>query len=558
MSAQIKYLLNVFVLLIISLVVIQCTKENFVEPIDPFEIKNLEPNPETFRLGEGDNALTLKANKGSVVETENGKRIKGSLYVENNKYGDIRLSNGDFELIEDSSTGLFFTGFKGEALITLPKEGLLQNIDISGLTAAPIGFKKGSEFETAPYGWPVHEERYYFYYENLNPFPVNITSSALENISKIAIDPADPFFFISGDLVGTPLGDISDASIGISAQGFIPFIPKVNIEEFPMDSFYGNFYIAGNISLGKYPASFTGETVLSFDSDNNEDSDLFFSGKSADFILGLNGTVFFENDALEWMGIDVELGSATLQYFMSKSGDTKLRFVGERNEPAIEVSDFIDQIIGKDYDFLDYLAPYEQREIFYGSIGTELSDWEMGFQLKTRLKFPGGYEIDMGHSYLELSTKEMSYWGEAVVAGFSRIGVKGKINLENGNFKLTGYMKNSFSVSVSKLSIGYSLAMDVTFEHYNGNVEFRANVTLKGKACFGKLCATIKIKANVIISDKGNYKVCFSIGIGPFGFDVCISKNVLANSQYQEVMTYNEIPLELVPMESRFEAYECD
>jgi hypothetical protein len=324
-----------------------------------------------------------------------------------------------------------------------------------------------------------------------------------------------------------------------------------------METFFGNLYISGNIPLGKYPASFTGESVLSFSSNNNEDSDLFFAGKSADFILGLNGTVFFDNEALDWMGIDVELGSATLEYYMSKSGDTKLRFVGERNEPAIEVSDFINQIIGKDYDFLDYLAPYKQREIFYGEIGTELSDWEMGFQLSTWLELPGGYRIDMGHSYLEVSTKRMYYWGEAVVAGFSSIGVKGKVNLENGNFKLTGYQKSGFTANAGKLKIGYNLAMDITFEHYNGDVSFGAKVKLTGKACWGKLCAHITIKSNVHISSKGNYKICFSVGIGKLGFDVCIEKTSKKNGQYKEVMTYDKVPLEMVPQENRFDAYEC-
>ncbi|MCF6268540.1 MAG: hypothetical protein L3J41_02385 [Melioribacteraceae bacterium] len=554
MSTRIKYLLNVFSLLTISLVLVQCTKENFVEPIDPFEVQKLEPNPEVFQLGEGANALILKANKGSVIETANGKKIKGSLYVENEKYGDIRLSNGDFELIEDSSTGLYFTGFKGEAVITLPQEGLLQNIEIPGLTAAPIGYKKGSEFDTGNYAWPVNEDRYYFYYENLNPFPMNITSSAFENIKKIAIDPTDPFFFISCDLTGTPLGDISDAGIAISAQGFIPFIPKVDIPEFRMNTFFGNFYISGNVPLGKYPFSFTGESVLSFNSDNNEDSDLFFAGKSADFVLGLNGTVFFDHAALDWMGIDVELGNATLKFSMHRSGDTKLRFVGERNNPPMEVSDFINQIIGKDYDFLDYLAPYKQREIFYGQIGTELSEWEMGFQMKTWLELPGGFNIDMGHSSLEVSPQRMSFDGDAVLAGFVHVGVVGDINLENGNFKLTGYVKSGFHASVSKLSISYSLSMDVTLEHNNGNVSFSAKVVLKGKACFGKLCASITIRASVNISSNGSFRVCFSVGIGAFGFDVCIKKNALANGQYQEVMTYEEIPLENVPIENRFEA----
>ncbi|MBU0472537.1 MAG: hypothetical protein KKF62_00080 [Bacteroidetes bacterium] len=555
MSTNKKYFLNIIALLSITIIAVQCTKENFVEPPDPFEIQKLDPNPEVLTLGEGKNAITLKTNQTNIINTKNGKRIKGSLYVENEKYGDIRLSNGDFELIEDSSTGLYFTGFKGESIITLPQEGLMKNFEIPGLTAAPIGFKKGTEFETGPYAWPVNENRYYFYYENLNPFPINMTSSALENIKKIAIDPTDPFFFISGDLTGTPLGDISDAGIAISAQGLIPFIPKVSLYDFPMSSFYGNLYITGNVPLGKYPASFTGETVLSFDSDNNEDSELFFSGKSADFILGLNGTVYFEHETLEWMGISVELGNATLEYSMNRSGDTELRFAGERKD--IKVSDFINEVIGKDYDFLDYLKPSSTDMEFFGAIGTELSIWEMGFRMETKLDLPGFSSIDMGHAYLYINPDRMKFDGYAVLAGFSGVGVKGNVNFNNGHFVLTGYVKSGFSASCCKLSISYSLAMDVTLK-YDGDVTFSAKVQLKGKACFGKLCASISIKASVSISSNGSYKICFSVGIGALGFDVCIDKKALANGQYQEVMTYDEIPLEYVPMENRFESYECD
>lgn len=559
MSARAKYIFNIFTLLLISLVVLQCTKENFVEPIDPFAIQELEPNPIVMQLGEGDNALILKANNGSVIDAADGvgKRIKGSLYVENSKYGDIRISNGDFELTggEESSTGLYFTGFQGEALLTLPEEGLLQNLEIPGLTAAPIGFKKGSEFDTENYAWPVNEDRYYFFYENLNPLPVNITSSSIENIKKIAIDPTDPFFFVSGDIIGTPLGDISDAGIAISAQGLIPFNPKVSLHDFRMDSFYGNLYIAGNVPLGKYPASFSGETVLSFDSDNNEDSDLFFSGKSSNFILGLNGTVNFEHETLDWMGISVELGNATLEYYMSRSGDTQLRWAAERRD--IVVSDFVNDIIGKDYDFLDYLKPSSTNMEFFGAIGTDVNIWEMGFRMETALDLPGFSSIDMGHAYFYINKDRMKFDGYAALAGFSGIGIKGNVEFSNGHFVLTGYVKSGFSASCCKLKISYSLAMDVTLE-YDGDVEFRAKVKLKGKACFGKLCASITIRANVSISSNGSYKVCFSVGIGALGFDVCIKKNGLANGQYEEIMTYDEIPLEFVPLENRFDAYECD
>ncbi len=564
MPFRMKYFVNVIFLLLISFTLNTCTKENFTEPPDPFEVQQLDPNPQVITLGEGNNALTLKTNQDNVSNVGQSTRVKGSLFVKNDKYGDIRISNGDFELTnnglnKNTGEGLYFTGFKGSAIISLPEEGLLKNLTIPGLTAAPIGFKKGSEFDTENFAWPVNKDHYYFYYENLNPFPVNITNSSLENIKKIAIDPTDPFFFVSCDFNGTPLGDLSDVGVGISAQGLIPFNPLVSTDEMPMGDFAGNLYIAGNIPLDPYPASFTGETVLSFgESGGTDNSDKFFNGKDADFKLGLNGQVNFDHTSLDWMGIDVTLGQATMEYYMNGSGDTKLMFVGIRQDPPISVSDFINEIVGHDWDFLDYLAPYETKETFYGSIGTQLSDWMMGFKLDTKLNLPGGFTMDMGHTYFHLDPNQMKFSGEAAVAGFNRIGVDGEVH-RNGNFKFTGYYKTHFSAHWHSVSFSYSMGMDVSLKNWDGVVTFSGRVKLHGDACVTilkvKVCAGFTIKASVSISSNGHYKVCFSIGIGKLGFDVCLNypEQQQTGEEYHPEMRYTEIPLEMVPIENRFE-----
>jgi len=563
MPVRIKYFTSFIFIIIISITLTSCTKEDFTEPPDPFEVKRLEPDPEVITLGNGNNALTLKTNHDNISKVGQSTRIKGSLYVENKIFGDIRISNGDFELTNSDSNGntgkgLYFTGIRGSAIITLPQEGLLKNLSIPGLTAAPIGFKKGSEFDTGNFAWPVNKDHYYFYYENLNPFPINITNSALENIKKIAIDPTDPFFFVSCDFNGTPLGDLSDVGVAISAQGLIPFNPLVSATEMPMGSFTGNIYISGNIPLGEYPASFTGETVLSFgDSGGLDNSNKFFNGKDADFKLGLNGQVNFEHAALDWMGVDVTLGQATLEYYMNSSGDTKLMWVGIRQDPPVSVSDFINEIIGKDWNFLDYLAPYETKEIFYGSIGTQLSDWMMGFKLETKLNLPGNFTVDMGHSYFYLDPNLMQFSGEAVVAGFNRIGVNGEAH-RNGDFKFTGYQKSGFSAHWHSLSFSYSMGMDVTLEYANKVVTFMGKVRLHGRASVKIVGVTVSagftIRASVTVSSNGHFKVCFSIGIGKLGFDVCLEYNApqQMGKEYHPELRYTEIPLEMVPLANRF------
>ena len=549
-------------ILILIFIISACQKENFVEPVDPYKVQRLEPNPQTFILGNSKNGMIIEANKSDITQTSSGVKIHGSLYAKSSKYGDVYISSGYFELVKGTSksnngtSSQIFTGFSGNALVKLPEEGILKNLTMSGITSVPIGYKKGSEFDTGNFGWPVNENRYYFYYNLETPFGANLTNTKFENLKKIAIDPTDPFFFVSGDISGTKLGDLSDVGFAMSAQGLIPFTPLVSTKEMPMSSFHGNIYIAGSIPLGEYPASFTGESVIAFGPNKSDDANKFFEGKASNFKMGLNGQVTFDNEKLDWMGIEVVLGQATLEFDMQKSGHTTLKFVGVRKDPPISVSDFLNDVIGKDWNFLDYLVPYKQKETFYGSIGTKLSDWEMGFKLESSLELPGNHHIDMGHSYLEVNSKSMHFSGEAVVAGFNRIGVLGYAQ-KNGHFKLTGYAKSGFSVSWHKLSLSFNMAISTSIG-YDGVFRFTGNATLKGKASVWKLHANFTIRASFSIASDGSYKVRFSIGIGKHGFDVTISfkpKSSLTEP-YTPIMRYREISLSMVPVQNRFPATE--
>ncbi len=563
MSAKSKNILVLIFLIAPLLFFAGCTKENFVEPIDPFQAKPLQPDAPQFQLGTGTNALILKANKENIAsETDSLVRIKGALFVENSKYGDIRLSNGDFELINSGNSGdNIFNNFRGYAVLNIPQEGFFQYLNFPEMIAMPIGLKKGSEFETESFNWPVNEDRYYFYYENPNPFPINISSSKLENIKKIAIDPTDPYFFASGDIEGTKLGDLSDVGFAFSAQGLIPFSPLVSLKKMPIEGFYGNIYLSGTIPIGDYPVSVSAEGVLKFTSDEMDDAKNFFEGRNSDFALGLNGQVNFDNEALDWMGIEVVLGQATLVFAMDRSGKTLLKFAGIREDPPMSVSDFLKSIITKDYDFLDYLAPYQTKEVFYGSIGNELSDWKMGFKFESKLNLPNDFSIDMGHVYLYLDPTIMNFEGEVVLAGFSHIGMKGTVEM-NGNFALTGYAKAGFSASYKALSLSFQLGVDVTLAHRDGVVSFEGNFTMSGKASLdikvGTLTASFTIHGSCKIASDGSFKLCFSIGIGDFGFDVCLSFNAqqakIQGKNYHPEMHYKEIPLEQVPIQNRFPA----
>ncbi len=551
-----SYITKYVKLSIVSIAILflmQCTKENFLEPVDPFEPQKLEANPEKFTLGSGANALVLKTNKGNVIKTDFGYSIKGSVYIENKKYGDVRLTNGAFDLVKDAA-GNFYSKMTGLGVAELPKEGLLKKLNLDGMPLTSLVLKKGSEFEAGPFGWPVDPNRYYFYYENDQPYSASITKSKFNNIKKVAIDPLDPYYFTSCDFTGSKLGEISDAGIAVSAQGLIPFTPIVTSYNIP--SFKGNFYISGTIPLNKYPIAFSGEAVLSIGS-SGSNSDDFFANRNSAFKLGLNGKATLDHEALDWLNIEVVLGKASLYLGVENNGATQIKFVGEREMPPSKPSDFLYEIIGQDWDFLDYLIPVEQKETFYGTIGTELSEWELGFKSESTLNILGN-KIDMGHTNLEVTSSSMHFSGEAVVAGLSRVGVKGYAD-RNGNFELTGYARNSLSASKGRLSLGYELSAEVSLKHEGGNFRFTGKMKLHGEACVDlevvTICAGFTIRASVSISSNGDFEVCFSIGVGKLGFDVCISyhRSSVRDDDFVQTMTYKEIPIEQVPIENRFE-----
>lgn len=562
LSARAKKI-GAFVFVIIFSFLIGCTKENFVEPVDPFVDQNLESNPDVFTIGQGSSALKIKTNPANVINTENGVRIKGTIFVENSKYGDMPLSTGDFELVKNSSDN-FYSNITGFSKVQLPREGILKDLQMVGLPAAAMGFKKGSDFDTGALNWPVNPNRYYFYYENTNdnPFQAEVTKSSFKNIKKVAIDPTDPFTFFTCDFTGTKLGDLSDVGMAVSTQGLIPFDPLVKLGD--IKGFNGNFYFTGTIPLQSYPIAFTGEACLAFNSGDPNGIKNFFSGNNTNFKLGLNGQATFDNTALDWLNVQVVLGQATLVLSVNQSGDTDIQFAGIRELPPSTPSDFLYQIIGKDWDFLDYLVPIQQKETFYGRIGTKLSDWKLGFKSESSLNLPNNIHLDMGKTQLEISSSQMYFMGEAVVGGLNRVGVEGYAN-KNGNFKLTGYGKNSLHSHVGKLSIGYSLGMSVTVQYENGVFTFKGDFKFRGEACVTiakhDFCASISVSGDVSISSNGSFEICFSIGIGKLGFDVCINYDRNSNAVgelFDQTMTATEIPLEQVPLENRFPAVECD
>lgn len=564
MKNGLKKIFPFFVLTLIAFSITQCTKENFIEPPDPFEPQKLDANPEVFSLGSGSNALTLKTNSENILKTDYGYKVKGSIFIENNKYGDIRLTNGDFEL-HQSEDGSYFNNLTGLGLAELPKEGILGDLVMTGIEACPFGFQKGSEFETGAFAWPVNNDRYYFYFENSEPLKALISGSELSNINKIAIDPLDPFFFVTCDIGETKIGELTDVGFAVSAQGLIPYYPAVN--EYDIPNFEGQFYITGTIPLEKYPIALTGEAVVGFPNPQRESTNKFFSGAATAFNMGVNGRATLDNTVLDWLNLEITLGQTSLYLGVDENGDTRIKYAGLREFPPSEPLDFLKEVVGGDWEFVNYINPYESKELFYGTIGNKLDDWEFGFKIHSNLNLLG-ITLNSVDYTLELTPSSMYFDGKVVMAVFNTLRLKGYIE-KTGRFIFEGSAAQRLSISKGRLKLKYELSMDAKLDFDPGRSSdkfiFTGKVKLSGKACVEiadhDFCAGFTIKASVTITSSGKFEVCFSIGIGKLGFDVCITYNPpsLGENPVMEQMRYEEIPLEMVPPENRFpiDCYDC-
>ena len=548
-----KYLVRFFAILLLMLVIVGCRKENFVEPVDPFETQRLDPDPEILTLGSGSNAISLKTNRENITETDNGIRIKGSVFIANSEFGDIRLTNGDFELL---GSGNSYSGFNGFGLAELPHEGIFQDLLLDGMPATMIGFQKGSEFDTEAFSWPLNDDRYYFYYEYEDGYEANIGEMSMNGIKRVAIDPTDPMFYLWCDFSEGGLGPLQNVGMGFSAQGLLRYRPLVDYYNIP--EFNGNLYFNAAISLEEIPVAIEGEVVLAFRTPET-DAFAFFNGENGSYKFGANAQLTLDNEALDFLNIEVVLGQASVYYDINTQQESVIKWAGIREQPSSTPSDFVYDIVGQDWDFLDYLQFTEAKSIFYGTISSDLENWEFGFKNNWWMKI-GGYQIDMGSCYLEFSTDHLFFGGSMPLAGFGRAAVDGSI-YRNGNFEFKGTVSHGFEASAKGLSIGYSLKIDITFKNDDGTVSLKGKAKLKGKACLGKLCAKFSISASVSISSDGSFEVCFSIGVGKIGYEVCLnfdSANLNGEESYKQTMHATEIPLEQVPLENRFPAENCE
>jgi hypothetical protein len=91
-----------------------CRKENFKEPQDPYENERLDANHAAIRFGEGTNAIEVCTNYENIDTTANGNlRIRGTLFNVNEKYGPIKISQGDFLLLKGTFTKKSVTDLPG-------------------------------------------------------------------------------------------------------------------------------------------------------------------------------------------------------------------------------------------------------------------------------------------------------------------------------------------------------------------------------------------------------------------------------------------------------------
>ncbi len=540
---------KIFSLLLALVIVSGCRKENFVEPPDPFEPATLDPEHEAITLGEGSNALTLLVNNNSFKEKGNKAQISGSFFVHNEFFGDLRVFSGDFQLTKNESGN--FIDFNGFGRLEFPNEGPFSALGIEGIVGRKIGFQKGGEFDLDDFPWPVNPDRYYFYVDTEEGFDAKIHETKLKGIKRIALDPTDPYLFVNA-VVEKKGEEVGEFGVAFSAQKKIPFYPVVT--EYTLSPFLGEFYLSGEVPVKRFSVTLWGEAVFSF---GEGAADSYFSGENSVYTMGANGKVLLDNEALDWLDIDVELGRASLELDVHDDGYTQLKFVGLREDPPMTPSEFMDEIIGASWDFVDNLYPYEQKEIFYGTLGSNPDEWEIGFDIDSRMKILD-YDIDMGNIHLYVTSHSLEFAGSMPVNVIGRIGVSGNVR-DNGEFSFSGYGSAGFDVSAGPLSLHGSIGMNLSLAYADATLTITGRVHLNGGACAeilgAEVCVDFGIDAWTTIRSDGYFEVCFSIGIDGVGFDVCLEfkkENMNGNEIEFVEMTQRQIPIEQVPVENRF------
>ena len=593
-------------LVILPLVFTTCRTDNFEDPPDPFEVQRLEEGYVTFEFMGSDDQFKILTNAENVDTTDKGNiRIRGTIYAAREDQAPVRLSQGDFILLKNAppamktatidglgevplSRGKFrayklgvsgyseFNAFGGYSEFTLPQVGLTQELEIDAPEGANILFGQGSDL---PEEFPVNPMRtyFYFYYDDLASFSLGQSPFMID---RMALDPDDPYFYVHANAMSIPgLESIEDGGFALSVQGYIPFIPQASLSFGNVKPFFnGNFMLQGSINLEsvfKVPIVIKDATaVVAFATDNDGIS--FLNGEEVPFSMGLQGgLVLAVHDLAEFT-----LGEAAISLFVANYDNFEFSWAGwVSNE--IRVLEPIEQLLGWEtegtaWEMIQPPGMVTNLKV-WGTIGTDLDDWAFGILAESYLNL-GFMTVEMSNFKFYLAPRTLDLYAEMAVGFFGNLYFYGYI-FDDGSYGMGAGAKKSYGFDKWGLSIhvGYKVGFDL-----EGNTSGTWEFCLEGKAYLDisvdwespywlehpellehysrnmdNLKAEISAGVSACLNSDGDFKgkVKFSfLGIG-HSFDFKFS---LGSSEANPAYNFQDVPLDEVPLENRFDIETID
>ncbi|MCD6332917.1 MAG: hypothetical protein J7L89_06555, partial [Bacteroidales bacterium] len=456
----------VCILILGSFMTTGCLKHEFTEPPDPFEQQRLEEGYATFEFGSGENKVTILTNKDNVTPTDKGNiRIRGTIFAGRNSlipvrigqgdyilvkhltggqktvylngHGDIPLSKGSFKMLKNNHSGFeSFEGFGGYSEFTLPKVGITQYLEIPTADGSPTGFALGSELED----FPVNPDRYYFYFYYGDQADFVLSQSSFM-VDKMALDPDDPYFYVHASALSIPVLDaVEDGGFAVSVQGMIPFDVPSSLSFGKVESFnFGNIMLQASINLEsvlEVPLVIQdATTVIGFG--NLTDGVNFFNDMQVPMTIGIYGSFVVDiGGIVEW-----QVGEAAVSLRYGGPNDFKFSYAGVFDND-MSILSAIEDLTGikADVSAFDFIQPPQQvmKIVAYGSIGSNINDWEVGMKSQSYMEFPHIMTIDLGGVDFEINPDHLYYNCRMPIAIFGHIGLAGEIN-KNGSFWLKAY-----------------------------------------------------------------------------------------------------------------------
>ncbi len=589
-----RVFLQLFIMVAFIVIAAGCKKDVYVEPEDPYEKERLNSDHINIIFGDAETGYVIKTNTENVETTESGNiRIRGTLYTDNDAFGPMKLTSGDFIFFNGANAAkesyahesygelpvykgkytikgyekedITAEGFAGFAEFNIPKVGFLQELMIPFMEGSPIGYVNGSELED----WPLNPDRKYFYfdYSKLNSSADGVEFKIKEStvaLDRIAIDPFDPFLYMHAglDIPKLPLNDIG---FGLSLQGNINFEVPEHLQYGKIEGFdNGNILIEGSVDLSALlsgvPIGVGGQIVLGFPTGNWEDITNFFDNQEVYLSLGASGQVTLDADYIPMLGVELLLGEAVMTAFLNPSEDRAIiSFVGQMEQPSYSPRELFEELSGADVQLLDYLnMGWEQTFTVWGSAGISADDWLLGIKNEvafvvadhTIISADAMLEIDKDHIYVEANA-EIVLFGEAKLIGDIKY---------DGSVFIGAYCEAHFDETFAglHLKIDFESNTELNIES-NGDWRFYSKGQFYGEAGIdlppwgGPFSYYASVSINMgyeaEIDSDGKFRVCANIGIDGFGFDVCMDFNKKGE---RHNMTVKNTDYKNIPQEKRY------